>query len=290
MSSPLSRITPLDLLMALMERAARSNLRTPGRKGFVVELPRRGDVLICGDLHGNRANLRKVIALADLKRHPHRHLVVHELVHGDEGTAATRSHRLVEVVARLKVSFPERVHYLLGNHEFAELLDLEIGKNGRLLNEEFAEGLQKSFGERWEEAREGYRRFWRTCPVAVRSANRIFISHSTPRIERVPGFGLEYLRTVRPEDFFKRKSPAFYMLWGRDYRPQVADALAASLHADVLIVGHTPCEEGVCMPNHRHVIIDTTTTEGCYALLPLDRPLTQTEVARRVRRLYGTRI
>jgi len=289
MPAPLNRLTPLDLTVALMERAARSNLRTPGRRGFLVELPARGDILVCGDIHGNRENLEKIIAIADLDRHPHRHLVVHELIHGDEAAGATRSHRLVETIARLKVAAPDRVHYLLGNHEFAELLALDIGKNGRLLNDEFAEGLQKAFGERWKEAFGAYRQFWRSCPVAIRTANRLFIAHSTPRLERAPEFGLEYLRNARPDEFLKRKSPAFHMLWGRDYRPQVADALSTALEADVFIVGHTPCEEGVRLPNHRHVILDSTTRDGCYAILPLDRPLTQSDVAQRVKRIFGAR-
>jgi len=281
--------THADHIMALMDWAAQANLNTPLRSGFLQPLPDVGEVMVAGDLHGHMGSMERLIEIANLQRHRSRHLVIHELVHelyGDEEEGACRSYRLVEVAARLKVTFPNQVHYLLGNHEFSEVVDLEIGKNGRFLNEEFRQGLEEAYAERWTDVKRAFKRFWRTCPLAIRTKNRLFISHSTPRSSRAAELDLNYLRGLSVEETFKRKSPVFYMLWGRDYSPETADALVRQFEADVFIVGHTPCPDGVKAPNHRHVILDSTTVDAKYVILPLDRPLSHADVLRRVKRLF----
>ena len=44
------------------------------------------------------------------------------------------SHTIFEDIAALKVQYPERVHFMLGNHELAEMSDYPIQKNRLLLN------------------------------------------------------------------------------------------------------------------------------------------------------------
>ena len=280
--------THADHIMALMDWAAQANLSTSLRSGFLQLLPDEGEVMVAGDLHGHMGSMKRLIEIANLQRHRSRHLVIHELVHelyGDE-EGSCRSYRLVEVAARLKVTFPNQVHYLLGNHEFSEVMNLEIGKNGRFLNEEFRQGLEEAYAGRWPDVKRAFGRFWRTCPLAIRTKNRLFICHSTPRLSRAGELDLDYLRGLNVEEAFKRKSPVFYLLWGRDYSVETADALAERLDSDVFIVGHTPCPEGVKAPNHRHIILDSTTVDAKYVILPLGRPLSHAEVLRRVKRLF----
>lgn len=278
--------TNADHAIALMAQATAANAADPFRKGFLVELPAEGELLVAGDLHGNLGNLERIIKLANLPRHRSRHLLLQELVHEYDGREVCRSYRLVEIAARLKVMFPERIHMILGNHEFAEVTGLEIGKNGETLNWSFAEGLKDAYGDRWQEVKDAYCDFWRTTPLAVRTPNRLFISHSTPRLEKLGDLSLDYLRNVSPEEVFSRAGIIFPMLWGRDYRPESAQAVAERMAADVLVVGHMPCDDGFSVPNERHVILDCKDLEGRYALVPLDRPLTQSQVIDRIKKLY----
>ncbi len=44
------------------------------------------------------------------------------------------SHTMLEDVAKLKTQYPERVHFLLGNHELSELTEYPIQKNKQMLN------------------------------------------------------------------------------------------------------------------------------------------------------------
>ena len=276
-----------DRAIALMQRAAEASRSDAFRFGFVIELPSEGEALVTGDLHGNRANLQRIIQLSNLQRHPKRHLVLQELVHDLETEDdVCRSYRLVEIAAQLKSAFPNQAHILLGNHEFSEMLNLEIGKRGRELNEPFEQGMRAAYGERWEEVKNAYRVFWRGSPLVVRTANRVLVSHSTPRLDRMDDLTLDYLRTASPDAVFHRDGPVFAMLWDRDYRPEAAEAFARRMQAEVLIVGHTPCRDGWRIPNDRHVVLDCKDLEARYALLPLDRELSQRQILAYVHKLY----
>ena len=288
MSDPHGR-TNADHAIALMDEGVRANLRDPYITGFLVELPGEGEIMITGDLHGHRSNLRRIVELANLPRYRRRHLVLQELVHdltGEDGVC--HSCRLVETAARLKVAFPSQVHILLGNHEFSELLNLEIGKKGRELNAAFDEGGRYAYRDGWDDVKASYKRFWQTTPLAVRTQNRLFITHSTSRASKMGDLSLDYFRNTSPDDVFNRRGPIFDMLWGRDYREETANEFARRMKADILIVGHTACEDGIRAPNNRHIILDCKDHEGRYLILPLDQPLTHEDVLACACRLYGS--
>ena len=124
---------------------------TPGRSGGIIALDDAADVMVVGDLHGNLPAFKKVLAIAALDRHPGRHLVLQELIHGplmypDDG--GDRSHQLLDVVAALKCQYPERVHLILGNHELSELTGRIIGKDGETLNAKFRQGIDDGLRRR----------------------------------------------------------------------------------------------------------------------------------------------
>jgi hypothetical protein len=289
--SHVGRVTPTknaaDHTIPLITAATQATRTDPFQSGFLIELPSAGELLVTGDIHGNAGNLQRIVQVADLGRCPGRHLVLQELVHELQAVDdVCRSYRLVEIAAQLKCAYPKQVHILLGNHEFAECLGLEIGKRGRELNAAFADGLRAAYGESWEEVKEAYHEFWTSCPLAVHTSNGLFVSHSTPHLDRMNGLTLEYLRTATVADAFRRDGPVFSLLWDRDYRPQTAEAFAQRMQAEVLLVGHTACADGMQVPNKRHIILDSKDFEGRYVLLPLDRELDQRRVLAYVQRLY----
>jgi len=122
--------------------------------------------------------------------------------------------------------------------------------------------------------------------LAVHTSNGLFVSHSTPRLDHMDGLTLDYLQCATVADVFRRSGPVFSMLWDRDYRPETAEAFAQRMQAEVLLVGHTACTDGMLVPNSRHIILDSKDMEGRYALLPLDRELDQRQVLAYVHRLY----
>jgi hypothetical protein len=246
--------------------------------------------MVVADLHGNRLNFEKLLKIADLAHHPRRHLVMQEVCHGGpeypgEG-GGCMSHLLLEDCIRLKTEFPERFHFLLSNHELAELGDFPICKGRRMLNLLFRCGINEMYGSAGQKVREAYLEFLATCPLAVRVEAGVFISHSCPdKCDSDPFDASIFERPLGTADY-KSCSPAFKLVWGRDFRPANADAFARQVGADVLIHGHEPCEAGFSAPNNRQVILDGCCSKATYLLLPVGQKLTQADVVSRIKRLH----
>lgn len=269
-------------------QAAALNANLPARRGNVVVLDKQNadEVMVTADLHGNRINFGKLLKIADLANHPRRHLVMQEVCHGGPTYpgGGCMSHIMLEDIARLKTEFPEQFHFLMSNHELAELTDFPITKHRRVLNLAFRCGLQEMYGCAAEDVRAACWEFLASLPLAIR-AGRAFVCHSLPENVDREGFDTTVFdRPLTPEDLAK-SGPAFRLVWGRDFRPANADAFAKLVNADLLIHGHEPCSDGFSVPNHRQLILDCCSEKACYLLLRLDEAWNQQSLVRQIERL-----
>jgi len=277
----------IERVIGTFEQAAQANLDTPGREGNVVVItPELGDeVMVTGDLHGHRRNFNLIKRTAALDAHPRRHLVLQEVCHGGPTypqNGGDMSHALLEDVAKLKTQYPERVHFILGNHELAEVADYPIQKNKQMLNLLFRLGLQQMYGAAADKVREAFFPFLKSCPLAVRLPGGIFISHSIPEDCDKRKFDRSiFTRKLDDLDFLERTG-VFQLVWGRDYRSENARAFAELVEAEVLLNGHEPCIEGYNAPNEYQVVIDCCSDKGAYVVLPLAEPLGQAEILEQV--------
>jgi len=280
----------IENTIAVLHEAADANLATSGREGNVVNIgPQTGDdVLITGDLHGHRRNFNLIRRLAAPETLPRRHLVMQEVCHGGPTyplNGGCMSHAILEDIARLKVRYPDRVHFLLGNHELAELTDYPIQKNRQMLNVLFRMGLEQMYGSETERVREALLAFLRTCPLAVRIGRSVFVCHSIPEgLDARPFDRTIFSRPLDPLEFYER-GDVFQLVWGRDHRPENARAFAELMEAQVLIHGHEPCLEGFAIPNSHQVILDCCSDKACYVVLSTDREWTQADVVERIQQL-----
>ncbi|RUL87899.1 metallophosphoesterase family protein [Tautonia sociabilis] len=276
-------------VLALVRRSAMLTRATPGREGAIVSLPAEAvdDVLVVGDLHGNVTAFRKVLALADLKGKPRRHLVLQELVHGDYSypdDGGDKSHQLLDLVCALKCEYPDRVHLILGNHELSELTGRAIGKNGVALNALFRKGVETAYGAMAEAIIAAYHELFRSLPLAVRCPNRVFLCHTLPDGSTLDELDLEPLRTgVFTPESMGRGGAVYALTWGRDDRPETADRFAGMVDADWFITGHQPCDESFRVANHRLLIIDGTGPYPACCLFPANEPVTIEALRDRVR-------
>jgi hypothetical protein len=282
-----------DETIAICRRAAEANRACQARRGNVIHLGagEADDLMIVADLHGNRLNFRKLLEIADLDEHPRRHLVMQEVCHGGPqypgGDGGCMSHLLLEDCARLKTEYPERFHFLLSNHELAELGDYPISKSRRMLNLQFRAGINEMYGQRGEEVRNAYLEFLAYCPLAVRLASGVFISHSLPdQCDREP-FDVSVLERPLCCADYKCGSPAFRLVWGRDFRAANADAFARQVNADILIHGHEPCEAGFSAPNPRQIILDGCCSHAAYLIVPVAQKLTHKQIVSRITSLHS---
>jgi hypothetical protein len=282
-----------DDTIALCQQAAEASRHCPSRRGNVIELTEReGDeVLIVADLHGNWLNLNRLLEVADLASHPRRHLVMQEVCHGgpqypDGG--GCMSHLMLEEMARLKVEFPERFHFLLSNHELSELGEYPICKSRKMLNLMFRCGIGEMYGAAADSVRQAYLDFIAACPLAVRLANGVFISHSLPEKCDRDGFDSGVLDRPLTCSDWCAGSDVFRLVWGRDFRAANAETFAKLVGAELLVHGHEPCRAGYSVPNERQVILDGCGCHASYLLLLIAAKLTQQEVLARISRLHST--
>lgn len=266
-------------LLPILTRAAMLSRATAGRSGNVIVLDAVDDVLVGGDLHGNLRGFRAMLMRANLARHPRRHLVLQELIHDikadPELGLPDLSHRLVDLVAALKCQYPDRVHVILGNHELSELTGRSIAKKGIPLKQLFRAGLEQSYGDAADAIHAAYLDLFASLPLAVRTANRVFIVHSVPEAHDLVDFDLQVFRSVGWTDEQARRGGSVYAVtWGRDNTPETADAFANLVDADLLLCGHQPCDNGFHVVNHRTLIIDGTEPLPTSCLFPATTPIT----------------
>src|SRR5207237_5464677 len=134
-------------LLNTLRRAVAACRQTPGRQGAIVTLHDCTDVVVAGDLHGNVPNFRLLLQVADLAKHPKRHLVLQELIHGPfrYPLGGDTSHQLLDLFAALKCQYPGRVHALLGNHELAQWTGQLILKGNDDLQALFDQGVEQAY-------------------------------------------------------------------------------------------------------------------------------------------------
>jgi len=268
-------------LLHTLRQAILNFQETPGRRGRVVQLTDAVDVLAAGDLHGSVENFRLLLGRGELAKHPGRHLVLQELVHGPHRYPAggDKSHQLLDLLAALKCQYPRQVHFLVGNHELAQWTGQWIAKGDADFNELFHAGVATAYGAAAEEIYAAYLELFAAAPLAVRTANRVLLSHSLPSARRLEAFEAADLErdTADLQDLLPGGA-VHALVWGRDTTAATAEAFLRKMDADLLITGHIPCAEGFAAPNDRQLILDCMATPACYCLFPADRPLTHQEL------------
>ena len=260
-------------VLATIQRATDLFRATPGRRGGLVTLDDSvEEVMVVGDLHGNTPAFRKVLLAADLANRPRRHLVLQELVHSNNyypDDQGDRSHQLVDIVSALKCQYPERVHLILGNHELSELTGRPIAKGGVALNALFRQGLGTAYGASADAIYEAYRKLFAALPLAVRTANRVFLCHTIPDPLDLEVFDAAIFEADHwTADAMARHGAVYAITWGRNTDPENVDRFAELVDADWFITGHQPCDEGFRQANHRQIIIDGTAPYPAYCLFP----------------------
>jgi len=270
-------------------RAMRVNWSDRLRRGNVVTLPKKGDVFVTGDLHGNWNNFARVREIADVEGHPRRHLVFQEVLHGGMLTekGACLSFQVLEEVAQLVCTFPGRVHMVVANHDLAEITDHSISKSGKQLNTSLFEGLQYAYGSHAAEVRGYLREFLLSVPLAVRTKTGIFICHSLPDREGLQYFDPTIFKRRLTEEDMETFGSAFDLVWGRELTEEIAEVLARVVGAELFVVGHTPLESGFRIANSRTIIVDTKDENARYLEIPLDKKLDLKGLRNCVRRVYA---
>lgn len=270
-----------DKLLATIHKAAEYSRNTPGRRGRIVHLCDAIDVFVTGDLHGNLGNFQQFLQLADLARHPRRHFVMQELIHGPfrYPDGSDKSHQAVDLWCALKCQFPTRVHFLPGNHEVSQWTNRAIAKGQFDLNANFLDGVRHAYGRHADLIYAAYLELFQALPVAVRTPNRVLISHSLPTANAMHAFAPDAFdasehnhNDLAPGGF------VYSLVWGRDCSTANVAEYLRRADSDWLISGHIPCDAGFAVPNDRQIILDSLGSPASYCLFPATTQLTSAEL------------
>jgi len=251
--------------------AAQLNRRDPLlRGGSIMHFPDYGQVVMTGDIHGHRRNYARLKNYCDLARYPQRHVILHELIHEEPEQPGgwDTSHELMLEAAAWKMEFPDQIHFLQSNHELSQLTGHEISKAGRVVTEEFEDSVQAAYGDGYIEVLKSIADFIQSFPLAGRTRNRIFLSHSLPGPREYGDFDpAVFDRQPTPADLHSGGS-AYALVWGRYQTKGILDELARRLDVDYFICGHQPQEDGYLIVHDRIIILASDHNHGVF--LPFD--------------------
>ncbi len=272
--------TTIDLL----NKGIAANQTDPFRRGNTVCLPGEGSVVIGGDIHGHRRNFERLAAYADLANHPDRHIILQEIIHGgpEDDAGGCLSYQLLFEAVRYKLAYPERVHFVMGNHDTACICSSEVMKNGKEMNRAMGSALDREFSGASGDVKLAIKQFLFSQPLAVRCSNRIWISHSLPADRFVETFDATVFdRELQLADC-EKPGPAYVLTWGRRHSQDALDRLAERLDTDVFVLGHQAQASGWCQAGDNLIILACDHNHGCLVDVDLTKAWTASELADRI--------
>jgi hypothetical protein len=257
-------------IVELLNEGKEANTADRFRRGNVVYLPGDVSLIATGDIHGHRRNFDRIVAYADLENNPERHVVLQEIIHGgpQDAQGGCLSYRVLFDVVRYKLSFPDRVHIILGNHDVACISEITVMRGGKEMNCSMSLALEREFQQDSNEIKSAIKQFLFSQPLAVKCENRIWLSHSLPGNRLVNKFDRQILDRPLEDDDLVRPGSAYLLTWGRNHNQKTLDKMAEMLDADIFILGHQAQQQGWSRAGENLIIIASDHNHGC--LLPVD--------------------
>ena len=260
---------PLDLLT----EGIKANHSDAYRRKNLITLGSKGSLVVAGDLHGHSRNIERILSYCDLAQNPTRHLILQEIIHGGPQTpeGGCLSYRALFDAIRLKLQFPNQVHFLMGNHDTAFITGSEIMKDGREMNHAMDLAMRQEFQGEYTEVRQALYEFLISQPLAAKTANRLWMSHSLPSDRYAEQFSTSiFTRPITPEDC-KKPGSVYLLTWGRHMSQPLLNRLAQTFDVDFFILGHQPQTEGWNQAGDNLLIIASEHNHGCLIHVDLAR-------------------
>ena len=257
-------------IIDLLNKGIEANNADKYRRDNLVRLPAEGSLVVTGDLHGHRRNFERIVAYADLENNPDRHLILQEIIHGgpEDALGGCLSYKLLFDVIRYKLSLPDRVHIIMGNHDTAFINRSEVMKDGREMNRATCLAMGREFGKAAAAVELATRQYLFSQPLAARCDNRIWMSHSLPADRLIEKFDPEILNRQLKINDVVRPGSAYLLTWGRKHSQELLDNMARTFDTDIFILGHQPQEQGWCQAGKNLIIIASNHNHG--RLLSID--------------------
>jgi predicted phosphodiesterase len=257
-------------IIDLLNKGAEANNADGFRQGNLICLPAHGSLVVTGDIHGHRRNFERIIAFADLANNPDRHIVLQEIIHGgpEDSEGGCLSYELLFDAVHYKLTFPDRIHIIMGNHDAAFISNSRVMKNGKEMNRSMQLALDQQFQQNSADVKTAIKQFLFSQPLAVKCKNRIWMSHSLPSDHFEDKFDPQILNRQLKIDDCKKPGSVHLLIWGRNHSQTLLDKMAKLLDVDIFVLGHQPQQRGWEQAGKNLIIIASDHNHGC--LLPID--------------------
>jgi len=271
-------------IIDLLNKGIKANKEDTYRQGNIINLPQKGSLVISGDIHGHRRNFEKIIKLSQFENNPDRHLILQEIIHGgsqDEQGNCT-SYKVLFDAVKYKLRFPNRVHFIMGNHDTAFITDSKVIKDGKEMNRSMRKALKREFQEDYTSIELAMSQFLLSQPLAAKCCNKIFISHSLPNYSLADEFDPTVLEREIDIDDLVKPGSAYLLTWGRKHNKKLLEKMSQKLHADFFILAHQPQEKGYIQPEENLIIFTSEHNHGCIMLIDLKKNYTTEELIKSI--------
>jgi len=263
-------------IIDLLTKGAEANKADGFRHGNLIRLPDTGSLVVTGDIHGHRRNFERITAFADLANNPDRHIVLQEIIHGgpEDSKGGCLSYELLFDVVRYKLTYPDRIHIIMGNHDAAFINNTRVMKNGKEMTRSMESALDQHFQNNSTDVKLAIKEFLFSQPLAVKCDNRIWMSHSLPDDHLVDKFDPQILDRQLKSGDCKRPGSAHLLIWGRKHSQSMLNKMTKLFDVDIFILGHQPQQTGWEKAGENLIIIASDHNHGC--LLPIDLSISYT--------------
>jgi hypothetical protein len=243
-------------------------------------------LIVVGDLHNHHRNFERVQKLANLDQFPDRHVILQEIVHGGVLTpdGADRSLDMLLDAIAFSEEYPGQVHFLLANHDLAQVQGQPIMKDGYDLTDRFTRYF-KQVSANDPAAVVAFRNFIHSMPLAAITLTGILLSHPLPSPRDMATFDHTILRRQLTEADFTRTGSVYMLIWGRNQTQEQLNTLSRAWWSDLFVCGHQAKDTGSGTIGDRMLVIDSSHNHGTFLHVDLARQYTLQDLENAVRPL-----
>jgi hypothetical protein len=228
-------------------------------RGKLIELPKKGHAIIVTDIHGNLTDYNKYLEL--WKKYGEKN--IHFIITGDfihaMGRKDDRSIDILESVMHHFKNF-KNFHALLGNHEWSAISMVSVYKGGVNQSHSFKSLLKDRFKKDWEFKLHEYQNFFKELPVAVKTDNKLFISHGGPP-RHVNS--IEDIVHITDNGYGEDNQKLYQLLWNREenFTRDDLNNFLGVVGSNAMVVGHTPVD-GVKLVYDKQLVVSSSFSLG----------------------------
>lgn len=233
--------------------------------GHLVNLEPVGEALVIGDLHGDFESLLRILQNSGFMKKLETHKDATLIFLGDYGDRGLHSAEVYYTILKLKLTFPEQVLLLRGNHEGPD--DLMISPHDLPIQ------FQIRFKENWSVAYSKVRELFSYLYTAVLVKERCLMIHGGLSMQITSIQDLAHAHKRHPKQELLKD-----LLWsdpdenipsimpsprgaGKLFGKNVTEKVLEKLKVKILIRGHEKCEKGYKF-NHDKRVLTLFSTKG----------------------------